>query len=57
MLTPIRMEGGNVIVEVDEEDIEKESVNCAYDMIGRVTYQKGDKPFSPVELETKLQTL
>lgn len=56
-LTPIRVEGGNVIVEVDEEEIEKESVNCAYDVIGRVTYQKGDKPFSHAELQTKLQTL
>lgn len=53
-LTPIRVEGGSVIVEEDEEDIEKKAIHCMYDVIHRVTYQKGDKPFSPIELQTKL---
>lgn len=56
-LAPIRVEGGNVIIEVDEEEIEKEVMLCSYDIIGRVVYQKGDRPLSATELQSKLQTL
>lgn len=55
--TPLCLEGGNVIIEVDEEDIENEAQQCVYDIVGRVTYQKGDKPFSTPELKTKLDAL
>lgn len=51
------MDGGNLIVEVDEDDIEKEAIHCVYDVIGRVTYHKGDKPYTIMELELKLTTI
>lgn len=51
---PPRVEGGNVIVEVDQKDYEQECRECQYDVIGRVVLQKGDKPYSTNELKTKL---
>lgn len=56
-LAPIKIEGGNIIIELDKEGIEKEVIQCSYEIIGRITYQKGDKPYSTPELQTKLQSL
>lgn len=35
---PIRVEGSNIIIKVDEDDIEKEIMLYSYDVIRRVTY-------------------
>lgn len=51
------MEGRNIIIKVDEEDVEKEAINCIYDIIGRVSYKKGDKSLITMELKVKLAAL
>lgn len=35
-------------------DIQKEVVRCQYDVIGKLTYQNGDKHMNTMELKTKL---
>lgn len=42
---------------MDEDNIEKESQWILYYIIGRVMYQKGDKPFTTSEIKTKLVVL
>lgn len=56
-LTPLEVEGGNVIVEVDEEEVEKESLFYQFDVKWGIIYQKGDKPFTSMELKGKLAAL
>lgn len=55
--TPMCIEAGKDIIEVDEDDIENEAKQCVYDIIRRVTYQKGDKPYSSSDLKAKLDAL
>lgn len=50
--TPLMVEGGNIVIKVDE-DLEKEARNCIYDVIGRVSYQNGDKPRTTMELKAR----
>lgn len=38
--TLLSVEGGNVTIELDEEDTENEAQQCVYDIIGGITYQK-----------------
>lgn len=54
---PLRVDGGNIIIEVDEEDVEKEVRKCICDAIRRVSYQKGDKPLTTMKLRVKLIAL
>lgn len=56
-IPPPRYEGGNVIVEVDDEDYEKEVRQCQFDVIGRIIMQKGDRPYSTLEIFDKLVIL
>lgn len=56
-MDPNKVEGGNIIVEIDKEDVEKEATNCIYEVIGRISYQKGDKPLSTPEMKNKLAEL
>lgn len=53
-VAPMRVEEGNVIAEVDEYDIECETIKYHFDVIGRIVYQKGDKPHSVGDLKHKL---
>lgn len=39
-VTPLCIEGGNVIVEVDKDDIEKGVYRCQHDVIGKINLQQ-----------------
>ena len=42
--SPPTLEDGNIVVTLEEEEIEAEEKECAYDVIGRISYLKGEKP-------------
>lgn len=56
-LPPPRFEGGNIIVEVDEEDYANKVLQCQFDVIGRIILQRGDNPYMTLELFDKLVIL
>lgn len=56
-IPPPRFEGGNVIVELDEDDCDKEARKCQFDVIGRTLLQKGEKSYTNKEIYNKLASL
>lgn len=54
---PLIIEGVNIIIEVEEDDIEKEVGLCEYDVIGRIIFHKWDKPYSITEVKTKFSAI
>lgn len=49
-----RLEGVNIIVEIDEKEYEIEFFEYHYDMIGRIVLLKGDKHYFSKDLKDKL---
>lgn len=50
-----RIEGGNVVVEVDEDDYRKGVMELQFSVVGRLFIQKGEIAPTMLELKTKLQ--
>lgn len=48
---------GSVIIEVDEEEIQKEVPLCQFDVIGKIKFQKGDSAYTSMELKAKLTAI
>lgn len=49
-----RLEGGNVIVEIGEDEYYKGVNDLQFSMVGRLILKKGETPPTTIELQTKL---
>lgn len=56
-LSLLRIEGGNIVVEVDKEQYQKGINEPNYSVVGRLSLQKGDLIPTTMELRCKLEAL
>lgn len=52
-----RMEGGNIVIEIDEEDYRKGVDELWFSVVEKLTLHKGETSPMPLELKRKLQLL
>lgn len=52
-----RFEGGNVVVEIDEEDYQKGVNEIQYSVVGQLRLQKGELLPTTLELRSKLEAI
>lgn len=45
--TPLLVEGINIVIEVDQDDIEKKALRCQHDVIGRIPIKREKIPTRP----------
>lgn len=53
----LKIEGGNIVVEVDEEEYQKEVEEFKYSIVGKISLRKKDVPPTTLDLKNKMVEL